>query len=96
MTITPTQIMPAYNWFAVFQGKDEKQEEVFIHIPLVCWALTTVTEENGNSTSVIHGMIPDDSGNVLPAKSAPSFLGYELESDDFEVEDDGNNTGGLN
>lgn len=79
MTFTPKQIIPAFNWYASCHDEDDEDH---VHIPIICWALG---EDNQ-----IHGMIPDDDGNIHSARERSGFVCYEMlvSEPDFEIEAD--------
>ncbi len=75
----PTQILTAEHWFAAF----EKEGEDPISIPLVCWALGE--DDEADKGWAINGMIVDDDGAIIPANTMEYFVGYEMESQDYDV-----------
>lgn len=70
------QMIPAAHWFAAY----ENGEEAF-SVPLVCWALG----EDPNESRYIQGMVIGENGAVVPADSLPGFVGYDAESEEYDV-----------
>ena len=72
-------IIPPNGWCAVFAYQNNGQ---FAHAhPLVAWALTTITEHNGDGEidleyQDIIGYVPSDFGGSEPALTGSNFLGY--------------------
>ena len=81
MNYTPSAIIPAASWCAIYTS-----EEKTVLIPLVCWAMGIVEdEEKVVHIGVIKGMISDE-GKVIPADSISGFKGYDVSQEDFEIE----------
>jgi len=83
------QIMPANDWYAIFEVSDES----FEWIPLVCWAVgnETVHGDTESSSSIVFtglvkGMIADENGKVLVASSQPGFVRYDMDMGYEEVD----------
>jgi signal transduction histidine kinase len=81
-TFTPSSIIPAGSWCAIYVTPDEKT----VLFPLVCWAMGVVEQENGVvRVGIIKGMISDES-KIVAADSIPGFKGYDVSQEDFEIE----------
>jgi hypothetical protein len=70
------QMMPANRWFAAYENGEEAYS-----VPLVCWALG----EDPNESRYIQGMVIGEKGEVVPASSLPGFVGYDIESEEYDV-----------
>ncbi len=80
-TFTPSMIIPAASWCAIYVTPDEKSTL----IPLVCWALGVTENDGVVHLGVIKGMISDE-GKIIPADSISGFSGYDISQEDFEIE----------
>ena len=82
MNFTPSQIIPAAEWCAIYVTSDEKM----VLIPLVCWAMGALEDDDRTlHIGVIKGMISDE-GKVVIADSIKGFKGYDVSQADFEIE----------
>lgn len=87
MKFKVTQMIPAVNWFATYLVKNEDAEDSIDVVPLICWALGSLDNEDS-----IRGMIQVD-GQIVPADLEPAFIGYDMAElsmmHDHERDDDG-------
>lgn len=82
MSYTPSMIIPAASWCAIYVTPDEKT----VLIPLVCWAMGIVEDSGGVvHMGVIKGMVSDE-GKIVPADTINGFKGYDVSQEDFEIE----------
>lgn len=64
------QIMPADNWFAVYEGD---YEDITLLHPLVCWVLV----ECDDGTTIVTGMETDEEGGaILLIPHSEKFVRY--------------------
>ena len=81
-SFTPSQIIPAAEWCAIYVTPDEKM----VLIPLVGWAMGVMEDDEGTvHLGLVKGMIADE-GKVIVAESIKGFKGYDVSQADFEVE----------
>lgn len=90
MNFFTQQIIPASHWFAMTKNEDTTEIE---YTPLVCWALGTASTAAGIEQHVVQvpyivGMVVDDMGRIIPATDLKNFVGYDLEAQDFDIDDD--------
>lgn len=79
---TPSQIIPAGEWCAIYVTPDEKMHL----IPLICWAMGALEDDDGTMhLGTIKGMISDE-GKIIVADSIKGFKGYDVSQADFEIE----------